>query len=186
MTSLINFLEKHTNKKTIFIGIILVILFNVVFLPGFYKLLTDTEIPIEYILDLKFNYSPKTAYNIIFELGKEGRNAYKLSEILIDTPYALIYGFTYAFIIISILKINKLHKLKYLSITPLLISLFDILENTGIIIMISNYPKKLETINNFTSSFTSLKWFFAGITFLMIISLLIHFALIKFSLKVKT
>ena len=185
MHSLVNFLEKYANKKTIFIGIVFVILFNVVFLPKFPKLFTDNEMPIEYILDLKFHYSSEMAYNIISELGNEGRKIYKLSEILIDIPYAIIYGFTYAFIVIILLKTNKLYKLRYLSIIPLLISFFDILENTGIIIMISNYPENLEIIGNVTPFFTSLKWIFAGITFLMIIGLLIHYVLFRVSLRVK-
>ncbi len=172
MTALFHLLEKYANKKNIFIGVVIIILFNVVFLPMFPKLFTNQEIPLESILDLKFSYSSETSYQIFSNLGNEGRKIYRLSEIIVDTPYAVIYGFIYALIIFILLKNNKLNGFIYLSIVPFLISFFDVLENTGVIIMISNYPKKLETINNLASLFTSLKWIFAGITFLIIIGLL--------------
>lgn len=173
MKVLLLFLEKNTTKKNIVFGIILIVLFNTFFLPKFPELFDNSNLSIEYILDLKFSYSSENAYDILSELGNDGRNIYKLLGFFVDTPYAIIYGFTYAFIIIILLDINKRSKLNYLALTPLLISFFDLLENTGIIIMITNYPKKLENISTLSSSFTSLKWIFAGITFLIIVGLLI-------------
>lgn len=183
MKSFIYFLTTYTTKRNITIGIILIVIFNVMLLPKFPKLVSTKKVAVKSILDLKFSYTADTVYTIFEDLGEIGRNAYQSSEIIIDFPYAIIYGFTYAFLILFLLKINKLYKLYYLSLVPFFISWFDILENTGILIMLSKYPTKLETICNLTSTFTSLKWVFAGFTFLIIFSNILKLVISKFHKK---
>jgi len=180
---LYHFLNKYTSKKNILIGIFLIIIFNVLLLPKFSELFLSTKIAIKSILDIKFSYTTAIAYTLFENLGKEGRNAYKLSELFVDIPYAIIYGFTYAFIIIFLLKLNKIKRLNFLILTPLLISFFDILENTGIIVMLTKYPVKLDTLCNLTSIFTSLKWIFAIITFIIVLVNFGYLLISKFVLK---
>ncbi len=160
-----NFLNKYATKRNISIGLFLIVVFNILLLSKFSEIVTTKNETIKSILDLEFSYTTNEAYLIFENLGKHGRNYYKLSELLIDIPYAITYGFTYAFIIILLLKTNNLQKNYYLSLTPFLITWFDILENTGIIIMLSKYPLILNEVCIITSTFTSLKWIFAMVTF---------------------
>lgn len=183
MRSFFIILEKYATKRNCFIGIILIVLFNLILFYNSNQLLSDNLFVEKSILDLKFSYSPEFAYTFFENLGEEGRNTYKLSEIFIDSPYAVIYGFTYAFMILILLKINRLKKLIYLSFVPLLISWFDILENSGIVAMLLKYPEKLENICNITATFTTLKWIFAIITFLIIVLNLIYLTISKAFLK---
>ena len=169
MNLLYSILNKYTSKKNILIGILSIITFNVFLLPKFSELFLNTKIDIKSILDVKFSYTTTIAYTLFENLGVEGREAYKLSELFVDIPYAIIYGFTYAFLIIFLLKINKITTLNYLILAPLLIGFFDILENIGIVIMLTKYPIKLVGICNLTSIFTSLKWIFAIITFIIVL-----------------
>lgn len=164
-----NYLNKYATKKNILIGILLIIVFNIFLLPKFSELFLNTKIDIKSILDIKFSYSTTIAYTLFKNLNENGRVAYKLSELFVDIPYAIIYGFTYAFIVVFLLKRNKIKNLNYLVLAPLIISLFDVLENTGIIIMLTKYPEKLSNICNLTSIFTSLKWIFAIVTFIIIL-----------------
>lgn len=174
MSSFFNFLTLHATKKNITIGILLILFFNLVLLPEFPKLFLENNTEINSILDLKFSYAVNQAYHILETLGENGRNAYKLNILFIDMPYALTYGFVYAFIILMLLKTTTLKKLNYLYLIPFFISWFDILENSGIVLMLQKYPIKLDNICNVTSIFTSLKWIFATITFLIIVTLLIN------------
>jgi len=179
MVVFFNFLKLYATKRNIIIGILLIVLFNVLLLPEFSKLFFKCSIDINSILDLKFSYTITEAYFLIENLRENGRNTYKLTLLLIDFPYALMYGFVYAFIIIKLLNRTTLKRFYYLSVAPFLISWFDVLENSGIILMLSKYPTKLNVICNLTSIFTSLKWIFAAITFLIIISLFINLMYLK-------
>jgi hypothetical protein len=181
----LNSLNKYASKKNILIGILLIIVFNIFLLPKFSELFLNTKIDIKAILDIKFSYATTVAYSLFENLGESGRNAYKLSELFIDIPYAIIYGFTYAFVIIFLLNKNKIKKLNYLILAPLFISSFDILENTGIIIMLIKYPVKLDILCRLTSIFTSLKWIFASITFIIILVNLFYLFIFKLFIKKK-
>ncbi|MCF6181484.1 hypothetical protein [Lutibacter sp.] len=152
-------------------------------MPKFSELFLNTKIDIKSILDIKFSYTTTVAYTLFKNLGENGRVAYTLSELFIDIPYAIIYGYTYAFLVIFLLKRNKIKNLNYLISAPLLISFFDILENTGIIIMLTKYPEKLSSICNLTSIFTSLKWIFAIITFIIILINLSYLLISKLFIK---
>ncbi len=169
-----NFLKIHATRRNIIIGVLLILIFNLVLLPEFPKLFLENNTEINSILDIKFSYSTDVAYNLFDNLGKQGRTAYKLNTLFIDFPYSLTYGFVYAFIILMLLKIITLKKLNYLCLIPFFISWFDILENSGIVLMLQKYPTKLDVICNVTSIFTSLKWISAAITFLIIITLFIN------------
>lgn len=174
------FFNKYGTKKNIVIGVLLIFIFNVVLFPKFTELFLGTKIAITSILDIKCSYTTATAYALFSNLGKEGRYAYKISELFIDIPYAIIYGLTYTFILNSF---NKMKNYKYLIFIPLFISFFDLLENTGIIVMLTKYPTKLATICNLTSIFTSLKWIFAIITLALFLTNLGYLLISKVFLK---
>jgi len=174
MAAFFNFLTVHATKRNIIIGVLLIIIFNVLLLPKFPKLFSESNTEINAILDLKFSYTINEAYLLIENLGENGRNTYKLITLFIDFPYALMYGFVYAFIIIMLLNTTTLKRLNYICLAPFFISWFDVLENSGIILILLKYPTKLTAICNLTSIFTSLKWIFATITFLIIVTLFIN------------
>jgi hypothetical protein len=178
-----NSLNKYASKKNILIGILLILVFNIFLLPKFSELFLGTKIDIKEILDIKFSYTTTDAYSLFENLGESGRNAYQLSEFFIDIPYAIIYGFTYTLVIFFLLKRNKIKKLNYLILAPLFISIFDVLENTGIIIMLTKYPIKLDTLCHLTSIFTSLKWIFAIITFIIVLVNLSYLFIFKLFIK---
>lgn len=179
MRSFFTILEKYATKRICLVGVFLIVLFNIILFYNSSQLLAGKAVDEKSILDLKFSYSPEFAYTFFENLDEEGRNTYTLSEIFIDFPYAIIYGFTYAFMILILLKTNQLKKLIFLSFVPFLISWFDILENTGIVAMLLKYPEKMENICNITATFTTLKWIFAIITFLIIVLNLIYLTISK-------
>lgn len=164
-------LEKYTSTGLILTGLVLVALFNAIIFPGFPKLFGIT-IPVEQILDIKFSYSPQEVYGFFEGLGEKGREVYRLSEMLVDLSYMIMYTFLYSILTVRLLKINQILSKHWLIGFPLLLGFFDLLENTGIIILLSEYPKQINWLVNITSVFTSLKWIFALFTFISIISLI--------------
>jgi hypothetical protein len=57
--------------------------------------------------------------------------------------------------------------------------IFDLLENTGIVIMLSSWPQQLHGLANATVFFFWIKWTLAGICILLILLGLIKSKLLK-------
>ncbi len=164
----------YVSKRNIITGIILIIVFNLVLLPGFPKLFLPGNAQMFYPLDLKFGYTPKEAFDILNKLGNKGRNVYMMSEMLIDCPYAVAYSFVYALVIAALFKKPNSNKLKYLILFPFFIGLFDMLENSFIILSVIFFTGKYDPLIYIASGFTILKWSFAFITFLIVLAGLIN------------
>ena len=169
----INYITQQANFKKVIIGIIIIIVFNTFLFPLFPRLFNVSEFPINSTLDLKFSYTTDVVYSIFNDLGAKGRKVYLLSEIFVDFPYAIFYGFVYSFIIVLLLKNTNIATNSYLVIIPFGISFFDILENIGLISLLYNYPKIITYLVNTSSLATSIKWTFAMLTFVVIVYLFI-------------
>lgn len=168
MKKIYRFIEKFGTKKNIIFGLSFIVLCNLVLFPLFLKLFFVDTISINDILDIKFMYSNEVVLGVLNNFEADGRGSYLLLEIFLDIPYAIIYGFTYVSILYILLNFNNFMLYRKLILVPLLISLFDIFENIGIITMISSFPNISDTIVKVSSYCTSLKWTFAILTFLLI------------------
>jgi len=168
----VNYLIKQSSLKKVILGIIIILIFNIILFPFFPKLFHVASFPTSWILDLRFSYTSDILYTIFDNLGIEGRKVYQLSEIFVDFPYAVFYGFVYSFMIVLLLKKTNLTTNSYLILIPFGISFFDILENIGLVSLLYSYPKKLTYLVNITSLTTSCKWIFAILTVIIAIYLI--------------
>jgi len=168
--NLIHQIIKKSNSKNIIIGILFILFINLIVFPFF---LTSTT-NLKTILDLRFGFSINDVINSLSIMQKNGRERYLLTTLFIDTPYALIYGFIYAFIIVALRRNIPANRLGYIIIIPLLISLFDIIENSGIVYFILRYPNINSKIVTIISISNQLKWIAASLTFMLIIYLLLN------------
>ncbi len=175
MERLYRLLEPLVKWQNILIGVIFIILINAVFFPQSDRKRKSVAPEAQPILDLQYAYSPEEAYSALDSFGENGRNQYLKSVFLIDTAYPLIYGITYSLLLIFLLKIvfpnrKNLHRW---GILPIAVSILDVLENTGIVLLLATYPVRHDGIALATSVFTTLKWTLAIllIIFLIVLSL---------------
>ncbi|MCF6241574.1 MAG: hypothetical protein L3J74_09545 [Bacteroidales bacterium] len=98
--SLTSFIKKKSNRKNIFLGILFIVVINVIVFPYF----SSDTVNISSILDLRFGFSTDEVLTTLANMQEKGRKMYMFSTLLIDTPYAMIYGFIYAIIIAIFLK----------------------------------------------------------------------------------
>ncbi len=173
--SIPNFITKKSTPKNITLGVVFILLVNMVIFPLF---MTD-KVHIGNILDLHFGFSSDEVLNVLSSMQKSGRKLYLLTTLLIDTPYALTYGFVYALIIAALLKRNLTKANQFLILPPFLISLFDLFENSGIVYFILNYPNINPSAAKLISLSNQLKWLFAGLTFILILYLLLRMWMVK-------
>ena len=174
-----NILERYSTKKSIMIGIGFIIFINSIAFPFFPMLFSDSNLITGKILDVQFGFSPETVHELLSSMTEKGRHIYYLSTIIIDIPYALIYGFVYSFLIIFLLKKRKhislqIKKFQILILLPFLITLFDLIENGGILYFITSYPQIDPAVVGFISLSNQLKWIMAGVSFISIAYLFIR------------
>jgi len=171
---LIDNIEKYSTKRNIIIGFFVVLFISVIVFPSFPKLFNDNKV--NDVLDLKFGFTIDTVHNSLSNMKVNGRTAYFLSTIIIDIPYALIYGFVYSLIIIFFLNKLAIYKhYKLLAFFPLLTSLFDLIENFGIINFILKFPVIESSFVYYISLSNNLKWICALITFMIVLILIIKY-----------
>ncbi len=141
-----NFIIKNASGRNALILFGLVIIINVLLA------LSMGSNPDLKPLDLQLHYDADKAYDLIGAYSEAERKTYMLIEMTLDVVYPLIYATLFAFLLFL------LHgKLSFAKL-PYLITVLDLLENMGIVILLLNYPTRLDTFAQITGILTSLKW----------------------------
>jgi hypothetical protein len=126
------------------------------------------------ILDMRMSYTPEEAYELFMALGIAGRQAYRtlhlVPDMLFPISYALLFAFTSAWFLVRLLPLE--HPLQWLSLTPLISGLADILENLSLVISSLAYPVRMDWLVQFAALLTKIKFGLmpVGAVFLLIIT----------------
>jgi len=112
------------------------------------------------VLDMRFSYGPEDA-NLLFEaLGTEGRRSYLLMHLIPDMLFPITYGlafaFTSAWFLVRLFPLD--HPLQWLSLTPLISTVADILENLSLAIANWSYPNQIDWLTRAASVLTKIKF----------------------------
>ncbi len=158
---------KYASVKISLFLLLLMIVFNVAIMPNLAG--DEQAIPI----DLQFAYTPERAYELINSYSAETRHSYMIGEMTMDVIYPIAYT-----LFLSLTFVLLFPNRTKLALMPYLIFIADMLENTGIITMLYNYPTELHTVAVITSVFSTIKWSIALMATIILIGGLIQ-ALIK-------
>ncbi|MFN2565156.1 MAG: hypothetical protein ABR499_09140 [Gemmatimonadaceae bacterium] len=122
-------------------------------------------------LDLRFGYSPDTAYAAMGAYGAQGRRAYMWIELTADVVYPLAYA-----LLLSLSVAYLFHRARPESafgrraaMLPVGALVADYFENVGIVVMLARYPERLDTLARVTSVVTSVKWVLFGASFAVLV-----------------
>ncbi len=152
------FIQKTATWKNILILMGIMLLFQFLFFPA---LLPGGEHAV--LLDSELGYRANEAYEVIGHYSDSMRRTYILNEVTLDLVFPVIYTLLFSFLIFFLFKNITL------AFFPFIQLLFDYLENTGIVIILSAWPNKLMWLATATSVFSMIKWVLAGITILIIL-----------------
>ena len=125
------------------------------------------------ILDMRMSYTPQEAYQLFTALGTAGRQAdrtlHLVPDILFPICYALAFAFTGAWFLVRLLPLD--HPLQWLSLTPLISGLADVLENLILVISSLAYPDRIDWLVRVAALLTKIKFGLmpVGVVFLIII-----------------
>lgn len=117
-------------------------------------------------LDLMFSYSPDQAYQQIESYGAEVRHSYAITALTLDVAYPLTYSLMFS-VWLSLLLKSQSRAACAIRMLPFAVLLFDLLENSGIVMMLLMFPERLDLLAWATSLATSLKWVSAGTVILL-------------------
>ncbi len=139
------------------------------------------------IFDLSpLGYSLEFAFDLLAQLGPEGRAEYLYLQLPLDFIYPITFAAAHAMLICWLLQkaqsyLGKaiLDKGLRLTVLPMLGCLFDYLENTGVFLMLQSYPELNETLVGLASIMTILKSFFVTLTYSVILGLVLYAQLLK-------
>lgn len=132
---------------------------------------------------MPFGYGVDYANELLNALGVEGRKIYLYQQIPLDLFYPFLSGIANCLVLSFFL--NKLKSLKepyiYLCSLPLLASMFDYLENFGVIGMLTNYPDYPQFLIQVNSFFSVAKSLFTTVYFIVLIFSVIIYISTRFA-----
>ena len=114
-------------------------------------------------LDLMFFYTPDQAFAMIEKYGEAGRALYMKIELTAGIIYPLIYTLFYGLLISWLMQraYKPESKMQKLNAMPVGAWLFDLLENIGVVSMLTMFPSQPAILAWLTMIFGSVKWLFA-------------------------
>ncbi len=142
-------------------------------------------------LDVEWHYGPQTAMDRVKAYGESGRERYLFIALTADLVYPLVYA-----LFLCLLSARMWQGMQRglsshtvlpnwtscLVMLPLLISLFDLLENAAIIQLLYTYPEEHVAVAQAAGIFTTFKWICAGMTGLLLAILALLWVVQRFTM----
>ena len=147
LTRISDTLRKYANGWLILIFFLGEILFNAGILPRQQAKIEAGSGGVGPI-DLQFFYTPDKVYSMVSAYGEAGRASYRIFELTGDIIYPIVYTLFFSLFTTW---------------------LFDLLENLGIVSMLSIYPSTPAWLAWVSSIFTVIKWLFAGASIILLL-----------------
>ncbi|HMB22467.1 MAG: hypothetical protein ACM33V_03670 [Chloroflexota bacterium] len=171
LTRISGLLKKYANGWIVLVFFAGEMLFNAVILP-------NQQAKIEAAsggagpIDLQLFYTPEKVYSMIEAYGDTGRSLYRTVELTVDIIYPIVYTLFFALFVTWLFQRGFAadSKMQKWNVIPLGAWLFDLLENIGIVTMLSIYPSTPAALAWLTALFTLVKWLFAGATVLLMLT----------------
>lgn len=126
---------------------------------------------LEQPLDLMFFSSPEKTFAMIERYGEFGRPFYRNVELTVDIIYPIIYTLAFGLLISWLFQrgFKSDSKMQKLNVFPVGAWFFDLLENLGIVTMLSMWPSQPSVLAWLTTVITMIKWVFAGGSMVLIV-----------------
>jgi hypothetical protein len=174
MNRLIKFIDENSSGRNVLVFLILstsiYILMLTITIPQIMAITGGIK-----ILDMMpTGYSPKYVNELMLTLGENGRHLYLYHQIPLDMVYPLLFGISNTLIIIYLLKKAQIfnNNLIYLGIIPIIAGVMDYSENTGIIMILTDYPNNPDILSKVTNVFSVIKSTFTIMYFVVLLVLL--------------
>ena len=122
-------------------------------------------------LDLMLFATPEKIFGMIERYGEYGRPFYRNVELTVDIIYPIVYLFFFGLLISWLFQRGFApdSPMRKFNVTPLGAWFFDLLENIAIVILLSVFPSQPIVLAWILVLLSTIKWFFAGGSMLLIL-----------------
>jgi len=164
-------LKKYANGWLVLVFFAGEMFFNAVILPNQQAKIEASSGGVGPI-DLQLFYTPEKVYSMIAAYGEAGRASYRAVELTVDIIYPIVYTLFFALLITWLFQrgFARDSRMQKMNVLPLGGWLFDLLENLGIVSMLSMYPSTPAVLAWIAALLTVVKWLFAGATVVLILT----------------
>lgn len=159
---LLDLLTKLATGKLVVVFLLLVIAVEAFILPAIY--------PRFETLDIQPSYSPEKAYQLIDSYGEAGRQYYLLIELTLDAVFPLLLALFFGSLMIYLFRrVFPLDSFwQKLPLLAPIVMVVDYLENTSVVVMLLNYPRRLDLLAQAANLFTVAKFVLYGLELILI------------------
>jgi hypothetical protein len=178
-------LQKYANGWLVLIFLAGEVFFNAVILPA-QQAKMEAGSGGTGPIDLQLFYTPEKVYSMVESYGEAGRASYRAFELTGDIIYPIVYTLFFSLFITWLFQrgFPPNSKMQALNVVPLGGWLFDLLENLGIITMLSVFPSTPDALAWITAIATLIKWLFAAATIILILVGLVKAAMNGFKKQI--
>jgi hypothetical protein len=145
-------------------------IFNLVIMPSGQELMGGTAHQVGAI-DLTFGAAPASLFDKVEAYGQQGRMVYRVFVLTADIAYPITYslflGLAITFLFRRIFPLKS--GLQKLNLLPFGALFFDVLENLGIVALLSTYPQRISWLAVYTVVINFIKWILAGGSTLLVL-----------------
>jgi hypothetical protein len=122
-------------------------------------------------LDLMVLATPDKLFAMIEKYGEYGRPFYRTVELTVDIVYPIVYLFFFGLLISWLFQrgFAATSPMRKLNLMPLGAWFFDLLENIVIVTLLLVYPSQPLALGWLLTLISSIKWFFAGASILLML-----------------
>ena len=174
-------LRKYANGWLVLVFLAGEIFFNAVVLPNRKAMIEAGSGGIGPI-DLQLFYTPGKAYAMVESYGEAGRLSYRTFELTGDIMYPIVYTLFFSLAITWLFQrgFASTSRMQKYNVVPFGGWFFDLLENLGIVSMLTVFPSTPAALAWVTAVFTLIKWLFAFASGVLLVIGLARAAINKF------
>lgn len=111
------------------------------------------------LLDQSPSFTVDATYKRLSDYGEEGRKEYAFRNVTVDIllPLSLLpFLFLLMFRALASLQVNRSLRVLLLSL-PLVYVIFDLVENAAVLVLLHNYPRRMDAVAGLLPYVTSVK-----------------------------
>jgi hypothetical protein len=122
-------------------------------------------------LDLMLFATPEKIFGMIERYGEFNRPFYRNVELSVDIVYPIVYLFFFGLLISWLFQrgFASTSPMRKLNLAPLGAWFFDLIENIIIVSLLSVFPSEPSALAWILTVISTIKWFFAGASVLLIL-----------------
>ena len=158
MTTLITFLNRVANWKTLVFLLVVYLSFPAYWLKNAEATINQLAGKPVGVIDLTFGFDPARTLRMVADYGPAARACYAQTELTVDVAYPLVYSLLFAVILTLLFRDRPYKPFRWVTLLPVTTLLFDYLENAAIVGLLTGYPAQSPTLAMLCEVAKLLKW----------------------------